>query len=183
MLRVLVRFSQLINRLNEWVGRAVAWLTTVLVLMFCYDVVTRYVFNYSNVAMFELEWHLFAVIFLAGAGYTLRHDRHVRVDVLYAKFSPRTKAWVNLLGTLFFLFPFSLVVFKGAWPYVAISFRIGEGSSDPGGLPYRFVIKSFMLTGFGLLFLQGLSMIAASLLTLAGGDARQLDRPLADLPK
>jgi TRAP-type mannitol/chloroaromatic compound transport system permease small subunit len=173
MLALLVQLSRAIHHLNEWVGRGVAWLTTGLVLMFCYDVVTRYVFNYSNVAMFEMEWHLFAIIFLAGAGYTLRHDKHVRVDVFYAKFSPRTKAWVNLLGTLCLLLPFCLIILKGAWPYVAISYRIGEGSSDPGGLPYRFVIKSFMLIGFGLLGLQGIALMVASLVTLAGGDARQ----------
>ncbi len=174
MLELLARLSQAINRLNERVGVAVSWLTTALVLMFCYDVITRYVFNYSNVAMFELEWHLFAIIFLTGAGYTLRHDKHVRVDVLYAKFSPKNQAWVNLLGTLCFLFPFCLIVIKSAWPYTEIAYRISEGSPDPGGLPYRFVIKGFMLIGFGLLMLQGISLITASLITLAGGDARKV---------
>ncbi len=155
-----------INTLNEQIGRATTWLTTVLVLLFCYDVLMRYVFDSSSVAMFELEWHLFSIIFLLGAGYTLQHDKHVRVDIFYAKFSPQGKAWVNLLGTLLFLIPFCIIIFKGAIPYIELSLRIDEGSSDAGGLPHRYIIKTFMFVGFFLLMLQGISLISKSLLTI-----------------
>lgn len=166
MLKFLSYSAKQIDALNERIGRITAWLTTLLVLLFCYDVLMRYVFNATNVAIFELEWHLFAIIFLVGAGYTLKHDRHVRVDVLYAKFSPKKKAYINLLGCLLFLLPFCFIIFKGAVPYIQLSWRIGEGSSDAGGLPYRFVIKSFMFLGFALLSLQAISMAFKSLLII-----------------
>ncbi|SFF40416.1 TRAP transporter small permease subunit [Thermoflexibacter ruber] len=166
MLKFLSYSAKQIDALNERIGRITAWLTTLLVLLFCYDVLMRYVFNATNVAIFELEWHLFAIIFLVGAGYTLKHDRHVRVDVLYAKFPPKKKAYINLLGCLLFLLPFCFIIFKGAIPYIQLSWRIGEGSSDAGGLPYRFVIKSFMFLGFALLSLQAISMAFKSLLII-----------------
>jgi TRAP-type mannitol/chloroaromatic compound transport system permease small subunit len=160
--------SKFIDAINERIGKLTAWLTTILVLLFCYDVITRYVFNTSSVAMFELEWHLFSIVFLVGAGYTLKHDRHVRVDILYAKFSPKGKALVNLLGTLLFLIPFCILVFRGTIPYIELSWKIGEGSSDAGGLPHRYIIKSFMLLGFLLLFLQGISVVCKALVVLIG---------------
>lgn len=159
-------FVKIIDATNEWLGRSTAWLTSVLVLIFCYDVVMRYVFDMSSVAMFELEWHIFSVVFLLGAGYTLKHDRHVRVDILYAKFSPKRKAWINLLGTLLFLIPFCLIIFKGAMPYIALSFRIDEASSDAGGLANRYIIKTFMFLGFFFLLLQSISLVCKSLLVI-----------------
>jgi TRAP-type mannitol/chloroaromatic compound transport system permease small subunit len=166
MTKLFHSIAALIDALNEKVGRATTWLTTILVLLFCYDVVTRYIFNTSSVAMFELEWHLFSIVFLVGAGYTLKHDRHVRVDILYAKFPPKGKALVNLLGCLLFLIPFCILVFRGTIPYIALSWKIDEGSSDAGGLPHRYIIKSFMFLGFLLLFLQGVSVVCKSLIIL-----------------
>jgi len=173
-------FVKIIDGINEQVGRATTWLTTVLVLVFCYDVLMRYVFDASSVAMFEMEWHLFSIIFLMGAGYTLKHDRHVRVDVFYAKFSPKHKAWVNLLGVLLFLIPFCIIIFKGAIPYIELSLRIDEGSSDAGGLPHRYIIKTFMFLGFFFLMLQGLAMFCKSLLVILG---EKIKSTTYDLPK
>jgi TRAP-type mannitol/chloroaromatic compound transport system permease small subunit len=175
MLNLLVILSRGINRLNRAVGRATAWLTTGLVLLISYDVAARYLFQASSAAMFELEWHVFAVIFLVGAGDTLRRDRHVRVDVFYNRFTPRGRAWVDLLGTLLLLLPFCGLVLKASLPYVELSYRVAERSSDPGGLPYRFAIKSMILVGFGLLALQAIPLLTGSLLVLAGRDARALD--------
>ncbi len=155
-----------IDRLNEVVGQGVSWLTTLLVLVFVYDVTMRYMFNQTSVAIFEVEWHLFAMIFLLGAGFAFKHDRHVRVDLFYAKFLPRTKALVNLLGSLLFLVPFCLVGIYYASNFAYQSFLIGEGSSDPGGLPYRFVIKSMIPLGLSFLLLQGISLILKSFLTI-----------------
>ena len=153
---------KLINHINTFSGKISAWFTTVLVVVICLDVVLRYVFNFSSVAFYDTEWHLFALIFLLGAGYTLQSDRHVRVDVFYSKFSEKQKALVNLIGCVFFLFPFCLIVIKAGIPYVEVSFNMNEKSTDPGGLPYRFLIKSFIVVGFALLLLQGLVVVGES---------------------
>ncbi len=114
-------------------------------------------------AVQELEWHLFAVMFLIAAAYTLKHDRHVRVDVFYSRFSPRLKAWINLFGSIVFLIPFCLITVWASWNFVLNSFRIGETSPDPGGLPARYVLKAVIPLSFILILLQGISLISQSL--------------------
>ncbi len=170
MIRYYIKF---IDELNEKVGYLVSWLTTLLVLVVCYDVFTRYLLRKSSITIQELEWHLFAVIFLLGAAYTLKHDRHVRVDVFYSKFSERGRAWVNLLGGLVFLIPFSLLVIYTSSDFVINSFLIKETSPDPGGLPARYILKACIPIGFGLVLLQGISMIFRSILILRG---RELEK-------
>lgn len=160
-----IRFTE---SLNEIIGRAVSWLTTALVLLICADVAARHLLNFSSAAVFELEWHLFAIIFLIGAGYTLKDDKHVRVDILYARLSPKRQALINLFGVVFFLVPFCLIVIKSGLAYTMASFNIGESSTDPGGLPYRFLIKSTIPMGFVLLLMQGIALAFRSLLTLSG---------------
>ena len=155
-----------IEHINTWIGKTVAWLSFALVLLICTDVALRYAFSFSKAGFYELEWHLFATLFLLGAAYTLRYDRHVRVDVFYGRFSDRAKAWVNLMGTCLFLLPFCFVVFYTSLSFVSDSFEIMESSPDPGGLPYRFIIKSTIPIGFALLLLQGLAEILKSLKTI-----------------
>jgi TRAP-type mannitol/chloroaromatic compound transport system permease small subunit len=155
-----------LERVGESIGRAVAWLTTLLMLLMAGDVLFRYLFDLTAVWVLELEWHLFALLFLLGAAYTLKHDQHVRVDVFYAKLGPKAQAWINLLGTLLFLFPFCLVIIWASWNYAATSFQIGEGSPDPGGLPARFLVKACIPLGFCLLLLQGLALATKSLLVI-----------------
>lgn len=163
--RSYVRFA---NRLNEKVGFGVSWLTSLLVLVVCYDVFTRYLLKNSIVAVQELEWHLFAVIFLVGAAYTLKHDRHVRVDVFYTRFSEKTKAWIDFAGSLVFLIPFCLLAIWTSRTFVGTAYAIGETSPDPGGLPARFVLKSAIPVGFFLLLLQGIALALGSLLKAVG---------------
>ena len=139
-----------------------------MVLVVCYDVVTRYFLKKSSVAVQELEWHLFAIIFLVGAAYTLKYDRHVRVDVLYMKFKPKTKAWVNFLGSLIFLLPVCLIGIWSSKNFVMNSFLIGEGSPDPGGLPARYILKAVIPIGFFLLLLQGMALSFRSLIEITG---------------
>jgi len=153
-MRFLKSFVRSADSLNEKLGVFVSWITTLLVLVVCYDVFTRYFLKESSVAVQELEWHLFAVIFLIGAGYTLKHDRHVRVDVLYMKFKPKVKAWVNFLGSLVFLIPFCVLGIWSSKNFVMNSFQIGEGSPDPGGLPARYILKAVIPVGFLLLLVQ-----------------------------
>ncbi|MFQ5603574.1 MAG: TRAP transporter small permease subunit [bacterium] len=164
-----------IDLLNEKVGYSVSWLTTALVVLVCYDVFTRYLLKKSSIAVQELEWHLFAIIFLLGAAYTLKHDRHVRVDVLYLKFSPKIQAWINFFGSLVFLIPFSILAIYTSKNFVLNSFLINETSPDPGGLPARFIIKVCIPLGFFLLFLQGVALASKSLTTALNKDRTNVE--------
>jgi TRAP-type mannitol/chloroaromatic compound transport system permease small subunit len=166
MVYFLKRYISFADSVNEHLGRAVSWLTVLLVLLFCIDVCLRYFLKLSSAVIFELEWHFFSMIFLLGAGYTLKHDRHVRVDVWYTRMSEKQKAWVNLLGALVFLIPFCLLVIRAGIPYVEISFKLREASNDPGGLPARYLTKGLIMAGFFFLLLQGVSLACRSLLTL-----------------
>lgn len=114
-----------------------------------------------------MEWHLFALIFLLGAAYTLKTENHVRVDVFYSKLSERGKAWVNLFGTLLFLIPFCLMLIYASKNFVINSFNIGETSPDPGGLPGRYILKSIIPIAFFLLLIQSISLMFKSILTIA----------------
>ncbi|BAI81519.1 C4-dicarboxylate transporter, small subunit [Deferribacter desulfuricans SSM1] len=158
-MKLMAKIMKLIDTFNEKFGLLVTWLSTLMVLVVCYDVTTRYLFNKSSVAVQELEWHLFGFLFLLGAAYTLKHDRHVRVDVIYDKLSEKKKALIDIIGTIFFLIPFSLLVIYTSKNFVINSFLIKEGSPNPGGLPYRFILKSAIPVGFFLVLLQGISML------------------------
>ncbi len=167
-MKLLTTLCRWVDGLNEHIGRGVAWVSALLVAVIFVDVVMRYAFNTSFVFTQELEWHLFAFIFLIGAGYTLLHDGHVRVDIVYQRLGPKGRAWVNLAGVLLFLIPGCLMVITTSWKFVANSFAIMEGSPDPGGIPYRFLIKGCIPVGFGLLLLQGVSLGIHSLLQILG---------------
>ena len=161
-MHALQKIATFIDRLNEWVGRSVSWLTTILMLLVIVDVISRYLFNTSKAWTIELEWHLFALIFLLGAGYAFKHDRHVRVDLFYTRFSKRDQALVNLVGGLIFLVPWCLLIIYSAWGYAMQSYQIGEGSPDPGGLPALYLIKFSIAIGITLLLLQGVANIIQS---------------------
>ena len=164
----LITICRWIDVLNEYIGRGVAWVTVLLVVVIFVDVVMRYAFNTSFVFTQELEWHLFGFIFLIGAGYTLLHDGHVRVDIIYQRLGWKGRAWVNLLGVLFFLIPGCLMVISTSWKFTMTSFAMLEGSPDPGGIPFRFIVKGFIPAGFVLLILQGISLGIHSFLQLIG---------------
>ena len=140
----------------------------------CVDVIRRYLFNQTAVWITELEWHLFALIFLIGAGYALKHDKHVRVDLFYAKFSPKQKAWVNLLGTLLFLIPWCWIIISSSYNYAHNSYLINESSPDPGGLPARYIIKFSITVGFILLLLQAIALVLDSVLVITGKESKSI---------
>ena len=160
--------AHFIDFLNEWVGRLVSWLVLLMVLIIVYDVSARYLFSQGSVMLQELQWHLFALIFLLGAAYTFKHDVHVRVDIIYksALFSEKGRALINLIGGLVILLPFCWLVINSSIPFVMNAYQFNEGSPDPGGLPYRFILKGAIIVGFSLLALQALSSILHSLLIL-----------------
>jgi len=163
------KFINVSDHITESIGKGAAWLVLALVLLICYDVAMRYLFQQGSVALQELEWHLFALIFLLGAAYTLKHDDHVRVDVIYqSRFvSDTQRAWINIIGTLFLLLPFCLLIFITTWPFVENAYYYNEGSPDPGGLPYRFLLKGSLLVAFALLILQGLAEMLRNILKLS----------------
>ena len=169
-LRAYVRFA---DNLNEKIGTGASWLTTLLVLVVCFDVFTRYLLKSSSVGVQELEWHLFAVIFLIASAYTLKHNRHVRVDVLYTSFKPKTQALVNFAGSLLFLVPFCLVVIWSSRYFVLNSFNMGEVSPDPGGLPARYILKAMIPLGFILVLVQGLAISCRSLVQLVSDEEEE----------
>ena len=167
-MNTLKMLSRWIDSLNEWIGRGVAWVSLALVLVIFTDVVMRYLFNTSYVFTQELEWHLFGFIFLIGAGYTLLHDGHVRVDIIYQRLGYKGQAWINLMGVIFFLIPGCLMVIVTSWKFMLTSLLILEGSPDPGGIPFRFLIKGCIPAGFVLLLMQGFSLGIHSLLQITG---------------
>ena len=161
-MRLLKSISKFFHIVNEWVGKIAAWLTTLLVILVCFDVTVRYIFSDTAAWIMELEWHLFALIFLLGAGYALKHDRHVRVDLFYSNFSEKDKAITNIVGSLVFLIPWCILIIVFSFQYGLESFKINEGSPDPGGLPARYLIKFAIPLGMTLLLFQALSLLIDS---------------------
>jgi TRAP-type mannitol/chloroaromatic compound transport system permease small subunit len=132
----------LLKKIIDAVGHLCSLLMILMILNVFYDVVMRYFFNDVNIGMQELEWHLFAAMFMFGIGYTLKEDGHVRVDVIYDQLSAKNQALINIIGSLFLALPFALLILYFSWPYAYEAYAIGEGSSDPGGLPHRWIIRS-----------------------------------------
>jgi TRAP-type mannitol/chloroaromatic compound transport system permease small subunit len=158
-----------LERISEWTGWLASRLVIVLVALVAIDVIARYVLNLSWVWMQELEWHLFGLVFLIGAAYTLKHDAHVRVDLLARspRFGPRLRAWRELLGAVFLLLPFCVLVISASLPFVESAYAFGERSPYASGLPHRFLIKAAIPVGFALLALQGVACALRSALVLA----------------
>ncbi len=164
---LLLTLSRLIDALNERIGRLVYWLVLVVCLISAGNAVSRYGFGMSSNAWLEVQWYLFAAIFLLAAGYTLKHNGHVRIDVFYGRFPPRTQAWIDLFGGLFFLLPVVLVLVWMSWQGFWISWQTQEMSSDAGGL-IRWPVKLLIPVGMALLALQGVSEAIKRAAFLAG---------------
>jgi len=150
----------------DWTGRAVSWCSLLLVLVTFVVVVLRYAFDTGSIALQESSTYLHAALFLIGMAYTLQHDAHVRVDILYARFSTSTKAWVNLCGALFMLLPFMLFISWISWEYILDSWSVLEGSREAGGLPAVFLLKSLILVMTTLLSLQALALVGRNIQTI-----------------
>ncbi|GAA6756838.1 TRAP transporter small permease subunit [Thermus thalpophilus] len=166
-MRFLLGISRAIDAATEAVGQLVVWLVLLVTLLSAGNALMRYLFHYSSNAYLEAQWYLFSLIFLWGAGWTLKHRGHVRVDVLYSRLPRKGQLWIDLLGTIFFLMPMVVLILVLSWPIVAESVRIQEMSPDAGGLP-RWPIKLALVIGFVLLGLQGISEIIKISLALAG---------------
>lgn len=155
-MKFLLRISTVIDWINERVGRAALWLVLVTVLICAANAVVRKMFNFSSNAFLEIQWYLYAAVFLLCAGYTLKHDCHVRIDILYNRWSPRNRAIIDLIGSALFLLPMATLIVWNAWPSFIAAYHSGEMSSDAGGL-LRWPVKLLIPMGFTLLALQGVS--------------------------
>jgi len=143
----------------DYMGNVLIAILLLMILNVFFDVVMRYMFHDSSIAMQEMEWHLFAILILFGTSYSLKENAHVRVDFLYDKFSEKTKAIINIVGTIIFLLPFTALIIYGSYAFVMDSYSVNEISGDPGGLKYLWVIKAAIPVSFTVLFLEGLNYI------------------------
>lgn len=165
----LLTLAQWIDALNERVGRVTIWLVLVATLISAGNALARYVLSDSSNAWLEIQWYLFGAIFLLGAGYTLKHNGHVRIDIFYGRMSARGQAWVDLFGGLFFLLPLAVLMAWLAWPMFLESWQTLEHSPDSGGL-LRWPVKLLLPLGFALLALQGIAEIIKRIGVLSGRD-------------
>ena len=168
----LLQISKIIDTITERVGRLTYWLVLFMVLIGFWNVIGRYLGrfvgqNLTSNSLIESQWYLFDLVFLLGAAYALKHNEHVRVDLFYKNWRGKRKALANLLGTLFFLIPFSLMIIFYSWGTIINSWNIWEMSPDPGGLP-RYPIKSMIIVSFVLLIFQGISEAIKNLAILRG---------------
>lgn len=148
MRKFLIKSEKFFDYFANFLGILSAICLFLLAFFVFYNVCARYFFHSGNVAFQELEWHFFAAMFMLGMVYSLKEDAHVRVDVLFENFSPKIKAIINILGTLLFIIPFAFLVAYLSFDFVIEAYTSKEGSGDPGGLPYRFIIKSLIPISF-----------------------------------
>ena len=164
---LLLKLSQLIDWLTERVGKGAFWLILIMTLISAGNAVVRFAFNYSSIGLLEIQWYLFAAVFLLCSPYTLQKNEHVRIDVLSGKLSPRGLAVIDIIGTLFFLLPMVIVILWLSLPLIAESYKINEMSANAGGL-IRWPVKILLPIGFTLLALQGVSELIKRIAFLAG---------------
>ncbi len=148
----------MVEKIISYLGLFTAMIVALLVVLVVYDATARYIFSSGSIALQELEWHLFDVIILFGIAYTLKESAHVRVDIFYASYSLKTKALIEIISTLFFILPFSFLIIYIGVEFVQMSYLQHEASSNPGGLEYRYLVKSLMPLSFVFLSLQALSI-------------------------
>ncbi len=160
------QFLRFNESLQEIAGKISAWLCFLLVIVICADVFTRYLLSISFVALQELEWHLFAVIFLLAAGYTLRNGEHVRIDIFYQRFSERKKHKLNVWGSALLLIPFAWVMIYYSYDFLMASVSVGERSPEASGLPARYILKAFIPVSMIILIIEGLAQFLGSLIRL-----------------
>jgi TRAP-type mannitol/chloroaromatic compound transport system permease small subunit len=174
-LNALLALSRAIDALSERIGRNIYWLVLAVVLISAANATIRKLFNYSSNAYLEIQWYLFSVIFLFGAGYVLLHNAHVRIDIVAGRLSPRAQNWIDVFGILFFLFPMAITIMWLSWPLFMDSYTRNEVSTNAGGLiiwPARLMVP----IGFFLLILQGISELIKRIGFLAGRIPNPLER-------
>lgn len=157
-------------------GRMFSWATLLLMITIIVQVVLRYVFDHDMVFLGELQWHFFAIMVMISLSFAQNHDAHVRVDLFHRRFGERTKRTIEVIGISLFLIPLFMVVLWYGWQFTGDSFRIGEKSASPGGLPWRWAIKAFMPIGAALLLLHSVARVVR----LITGSATVIEEGIAD---
>lgn len=171
---MLVKLEKFFDKFADIVGYLCGIFMVLMMLNVFYDVIMRYFFKTGSIGMQEMEWHFFSLIILLGLSYTLKEDAHVRVDIIYDRFSPKKKALINIFGTIFMLLPLALLIGSNSVGYVMESYSSGEGSGDPGGLPYRWIIKSMIPFSFFLLTFVSIGFIIRNI-NIYRGVSREVD--------
>ena len=171
---MLLKLEKFFDRFSDLMGWIAGALNLLMLVNVFYDAIMRYFFNSGSIALQELEWHLFAMVFLFGIAYALKEDGHVRVDILYDRFSPKWKAIVNIAGTLLLLLPLSVLVIEGSVWYVNEAFTSREISGDPGGLTHCWLIKLVIPASFVFLIISATGFVLHNINVIRG---------LRDLPK
>ena len=166
-MQFLLTLSRWIDRFSEFIGRWVAWLVLAAVLISAANAVTRKVFDWSSNALLEIQWYLFAAVFMLAAGYTLLRQEHVKIDVMSGRFTKRTQIWIDIVGICVFLFPFLFMIIKLAMPLVISTYESGEMSSNAGGL-IRWPVYALLPAGLLLLGIQGISELIKRIAFLQG---------------
>ena len=168
---MLVKFEQFYDRVSDIIGYISGGLMILMMINVFYDVIMRYFFRSGSIALQEMEWHLFSVMFLLGISYTLKENGHVRVDLIYDNLNKKKQAVINIVGTVVFLIPFSLLIAFGSIDFVAESYNIGEISGDPGGLTHRWIIKAIIPFSFFLLVVSSIGFIIKNMNQYRSADA------------
>jgi len=174
---MLLRLELLFDRFSDVMGWIAGVLNLAMLLNVFYDATMRYFFSTGSIALQEMEWHLFAMVFLFGIAYGLKEDGHVRVDVLYDGFSPRWKAIVNIAGTVLLLMPLSVLIVEGSVWYVQEAYTSGEVSGDPGGLPHRWLIKLVIPASFVFLIVSAAGFVIRNINIMLGLEEPPERRP------
>ena len=166
-MHALLRFSAFIDALNEWIGKAVAWLGLAAVIICAAAALARYALNIGSNAWLEIQWYLNSAVFLLVAAWTLKRNEHVRIDVIAGRLSPRAQAWIDIVGSIFALLPAVAIIAWYSWPTLVQSWLVNEYSSDPGGL-IRWPVRLLIPVAFTLLGLQGISELIKRVAFLKG---------------
>ena len=181
-MNALLAFSRAIDALNERVGRLVYWLILVAVLISAGNAIVRKAFDMSSNAYLEIQWYLFSAVFLLCAGYTLLRNEHIRIDIIAGRFSRRTQTWIDVFGTIFFLFPMVALILYEAWPWFVRTYQSGEVSPSAGGL-ILWPAKILVPVGFALLGLQGISELFKRIAFLAGAGPDPTEKIVKKTPE
>lgn len=167
-------YNRIVDRITGAMGRVISWMVMLMVVISAFNAIARYVgkwigINLSSNLYLELQWYLFSLIFLLGAAYALKENAHVRVDVIYGRLRARSRALINVIGSVLMLIPFCLFVLWVSWPSIRNSWVIREGSPDPSGLP-RYPIKAMIIVAFVLLLAQGVAELIKAVRVLRAGE-------------
>ena len=171
----MLALSRAVDRLNEAIGKATIWLVLIVVVISAGNAAFRYAFDWSSNGLLEIQWYLFSAIFLLCAGYVLKKNEHIRIDVIFGRFSARTQNWIDVFGFIVFFMPMVMLTLWLSWPVFMNAWNSGEMSANPGGL-VRWPVRLLLPVGFLLLLLQGISELVKRLAFLSGQGPNALDK-------